>query len=222
MDYWRKTWESKAQEPDFSASGRSSGDAGQLFALLADAFRALHPLPSDTLLDLGCGIGLLSWHIAPYVQRVIGVDFASPLLVRARARVPNAKFIAADVLQLPFADRSLSLILVSSVLQYLDSDESVATALRELRRIAAPGARVFASGNPDKRKKQEYIAGIDRLELPKERKEIIRERNEKAFWICPDTLGGLAYEAGWKSEVRDISPLVWQSHYMFDLFLEPR
>lgn len=222
LSYWQKAWESKADEPDFAASGRSSGDAGQLFALLADAFRALRPGPSDTLIDLGCGVGLLSWHIAPYVQRVIGIDFASRLLLRARKRVPGGEFLAADILGLPFADRSLSLILASSVLQYLDSDEAVGNALKEMRRVAAPGARVFVSGNPDKRKKQEYIAGIDHLDLPQEKKDLIRERNEKAFWICPDTLGNLAKDVGWKVEVRSISPVVWQSHYMFDLFLEPR
>lgn len=222
MSYWREAWESKAEEPDFAASGRSSGDAGQLFALLADAFRALRPGPEDTLLDLGCGVGLLSWHMAPYVRRVIGADFASSLLFRARERVPDGEFLAADIMTLPFADRSFSVILASSVLQYLDSEDNVGKALREMRRVAAPDSRVFASGNPDKRKKDEYIAGIDHLDLPLERKDLIRERNEKAFWICPDILHNLAEEAGWKVEVRDISPVVWQAHYMFDLLLEPR
>lgn len=222
MSYWRGVWESKAVEPDFAASGRSSGDPSQLFALLVDACAALAPTLEDRLLDVGCGIGLLARHLAPYVGQLTGLDFAPALLKRAEAHVPHGRLVAGSLLGLPFASGAFSKLLVSSVLQYLEDDASVGRALVELRRVTCSGGRAFASGNPDIRKKQEYIAGVDRLDLPEQRKELIRERNRKAFWLSPETAVAQADAAGWNAEVKAISPAVWQSFYMFDLALVAR
>jgi SAM-dependent methyltransferase len=219
---WRAIWESKVTEPDFAASGRSSGDPGQLFALLGDACTALQPNAEDTLLDLGCGVGLLARHLAPYVRRIVGADLAMGLLRRAREKVPAARFAAAHILDLPFCDRTFPKVLVSSVLQYVEGDDAVARALTELRRVTAADGRAFVSGNPDERKKEEYIAGIDRLDLAEDRKAVIRERNRKAYWMSPESLVRQAEEAGWRAEIRPISPTVWQSSYMFDLLLVAR
>jgi SAM-dependent methyltransferase len=219
---WRQAWESKAGEPDFAASGRSSGDPRQLFALLADACDSLTPTRADTLLDLGCGVGLLAGHLAPYVKTLVAVDFATSLIRRARVKVPTAHFAAASVLAVPFRDGVFSKVLVSSVLQYLGGDDAVVHALAEIRRVTVDGGRAFASGNPDECKKDEYIAGIDRLDLPEERKALIRRRNQEAYWMSPEALVRRAKEVGWRAEVRNISPSVWQSTYMFDLHLIAR
>jgi SAM-dependent methyltransferase len=217
--YWRPIWEAKAAEPDFSASGRSSGDPGQLFALLSDACSALQLKVGDRLLDLGCGVGLLARHMAPYVSAVVGLDFAVSLLARAHDQVPSARLAAGDLLRLPFRDGVYSKVLASSVLQYLDSLDAVGVSLGEMRRVTARGGRALASGNPDLRKKKEYIEGIDRLDLSEERKEQLRERNQAAFWLSPEALLDRAQEVGWQAEIRPIAATVWQSFYMFDLLL---
>jgi SAM-dependent methyltransferase len=220
--YWRRVWDSKAQEPDFSATGRSSTDPGQIFTLLADACAALQPTRQDRLLDVGCGVGLLTRHLAPFVSTIVGVDFAVRLLDRARRQGSSALFAAGSVIALPFREGAFSKVLMSGVLTYLQDDESVGRALVEVRRMTASGGRAFSSENPDKRRKEEYIAGIDRLDLPDERKAIIRERNRAAYWMSPESLVRRAEEAGWHAEVRPISPSVWQSSYMFDLLLIAR
>jgi len=219
---WRRVWESKAGEGDFAASGRSSGDPGQLFALLADACAALAPSPSDRVLDLGCGVGLIARHLTPYVSWLVGLDFALPLLERARSAAPEGCFVAGALPGLPFRDGAFTLVLASSVLQYLDGDQGVERGLAEMRRVTAPGGRAFASGNPDLRRKEEYIAGIDGLDLPEERKDVIRERNRKAFWMSPDALAEQARRVGFEPKLTAIAPSVWQSHYMFDLALVAR
>jgi SAM-dependent methyltransferase len=219
---WRDIWQSKVAEPDFAASGRSSGDPGQLFTALADACAALQPTLQDTLLDVGCGVGLLARHLRPYVRQLVGVDFAAGLVARARAQVPGGWFAVADILALPFPDGAFSRVLASGVLQYLEGNEAVARALAELHRVTAVDGRALASLNPDERKKEEYIAGIDRLDLPEERKAVLRERNRSAYWMSPESLVRWAEAAGWRAEVRPISASVWQSFYMFDLLLVAR
>jgi len=219
---WQAFWGLRAAEPDFPASGRSSGNAGQLFALLADACAALDLKLSDRLLDVGCGVGLLSRHMVPYVETLVGVDFAIPLLGRAASVTTAGCFVAGDLLSLPFREASFSKVIVSSVLQYLDDEASVVRALAEIRRVTAAGGRAFASGNPDRRKKEEYIAGIEALDLPEERKAAIRERNRGAFWLSAETLLEQAKAGGWEAEIQPISSSVWQSFYMFDLVLRAK
>lgn len=219
---WRAIWESKAREPDFAASGRSSGDAGQLFALLTDTCSALQPTLNDALLDLGCGVGLLARHLRPYVHELVAVDLAVGLITRARTEVSAGRFVAADIRALPFRDGAFPKILVSSVLQYLEDDDTLAKVLLELRRVTTHGGRAFVSGNPDSRRKDKYIRGIDRLNLPEREKKVIRERNQAAYWISPDALARQARAAGWDAEIRSVSPKVWQSFYMFDLLLSAK
>jgi SAM-dependent methyltransferase len=153
------------------------------------------------------------------VAALVGLDFAVSLLARTRDLAPTARLAAGDLLQLPFRDGVFSKVLASSVLQYLDGLDAVSVGLAEMRRVTAKGGRALASGNPDLRKKREYIEGIDRLDFPEERKEEIRERNRAAFWLSPEALQDRAQEAGWKAEICPISAAVWQSFYMFDLLL---
>jgi len=217
--YWRRVWESKAGESDFAATGRSSADPHQIFILLADAAAALQLTGQDSLLDVGCGVGLLGRHLAPFVSALVGVDFAVPLLARARGQSSSARFAAGNILALPFREGSFSRVLVSGVLAYLRDDDAVGRALAEVRRVTAPAGRAFCSANPDQHHKEEYIAGIDRLDLPEDRKTVIRERNQNAYWMSPESLVQWAEDTGWRAEVRPISASVWQSFYMFDVLL---
>lgn len=219
---WKAVWAAKATEDEFTASGRSSGDAVQLFALLTDAASALRLGRADRLLDLGAGTGLLGRHLRPHVACLVAMDLALPLVMRNRAEGNATHWVTGDAVRLPFGPARFTRVLFSSVLQYLGNEAAVAAALGELRRVVGPGARAFASGNPDTKHREEYIAGIDRLDLPEERKAILRERNRSAFWLDPARLCAQASAAGWEAEVRPIAPLVWQSFYMFDLLLIAR
>lgn len=160
--------------------------------------------------------------MVPYVETLVGVDFAIPLLGRAASVTTAGCFVAGDLLSLPFREASFSKVIVSSVLQYLDDEVSVDLALEEIRRVTATGGRAFASGNPDRQRKEEYIAGIEALDLPAERKASIRERNSRAFWLSAETLLKQAEAVGWDAEIRPVSSSVWQSFYMFDLVLRAK
>ena len=84
------------------------------------------------VLDIGCGVKPYYPFFASAASAYVGVDV-----------VENP---AADVLgaveQLPFDDGSFDIVLCIQVLEHA---EEPATAVRELRRVAAPGGRVLAS-----------------------------------------------------------------------------
>ncbi|UWQ16268.1 methyltransferase domain-containing protein [Jannaschia sp. M317] len=109
------------------------------------SFDALTPLPGETLLDIGCGSGLLAEELARAVGtegRIIGIDPSDDMRSLARARnadTPQIEILAgrADALPVPdgVADGAVSV----QVFEYLDDlDAAVADALRCIR----PGGRL--------------------------------------------------------------------------------
>jgi SAM-dependent methyltransferase len=69
------------------------------------------------------------------------MDLSLSAVSLARRKAPRAAWMQADALRLPFADGSFEVVAFSSVLHHIPDFEP---ALREARRVLAPGGRVFA------------------------------------------------------------------------------
>src|SRR5688572_22610298 len=113
------------------------GDAFYLWAVLGLIDASL------TVGDLGCGTGLLTETIAPYVKRVIAVDSSTDMLDAARQRVGNAGNVdlrQGDLENLPLAGGELDAAMLSLVLHY---SPSPARALSEVARVVRKGGRVL-------------------------------------------------------------------------------
>jgi demethylmenaquinone methyltransferase / 2-methoxy-6-polyprenyl-1,4-benzoquinol methylase len=108
--------------------------------------------PDALVLDLCCGTGDLALGLARAGKaRVVGLDFAHPMLVRARAKsvkAPNGSraagfaavpFFEADALRIPFADASFDLVTTAFGFRNLANYEA---GLREIRRVLKPGGTV--------------------------------------------------------------------------------
>ena len=99
-----------------------------------------------SVLDLCCGTGDLSFHIAHHdaTVSVTGVDFCEPMLEGARKRAQRedrrrqVTFVEGDVMTLPFADASFDGATMGfSMRNVVD----IVATLREARRVLKPGAR---------------------------------------------------------------------------------
>lgn len=103
-------------------------------------------LPRELILaDVGCGTGTLTFELARFAGRVIGVDLSLQMLRRAREaarekRLPNVDFRHGDALQLPLPSRSVDAAFCVMVLHFLDQPER---AVAELSRITKPGGSVI-------------------------------------------------------------------------------
>ena len=104
------------------------------------------------VLDLCCGTGDLAFSLARAgYARIIGVDFAHTMLVRARQKnaalasaasessAPPILFFEADALHLPFADSSFDLVTTAFGFRNLSNYE---TGLREIQRVLKPGGTI--------------------------------------------------------------------------------
>jgi SAM-dependent methyltransferase len=74
----------------FGALARGAG------RIVVDHLRR-HARPESTLVDLGCGSGILAEQVSAAGFNVVGVDLSSHLLTLARQRAPQAQFILGSM-----------------------------------------------------------------------------------------------------------------------------
>ena len=105
-----------------------------------DFYERLLVVPGYRLLDVGCGSGQLALIAAKDGLEATGVDIASNLVERARARAQaeglRARFEEADAEALPFEDASFDVVASLIGAMFAPRPELVA---KELLRVCTPG-----------------------------------------------------------------------------------
>jgi SAM-dependent methyltransferase len=122
--------------------------------------------PDDTVLDVACGPGLVVCAFAARTRHATGIDLTPAMLDRARALarekgIANVAWQTGDVLPLPFADGSFSIVVSRFAFHHFPAPDAV---LAEMARVCAAGGTVvccdvMASPEPAK------ADAFDRMEL---------------------------------------------------------
>jgi len=99
--------------------------------------------PGDRVLDVGCGTGQLTAKLAERVgvENVAAIDPSKAFVEACRKRVASADVRVGSAEALPFADAEFDAVLAQLVIQLVDDPS---TAMREMARVARPGAPVAA------------------------------------------------------------------------------
>ncbi|NJK43571.1 MAG: class I SAM-dependent methyltransferase [Pleurocapsa sp. SU_196_0] len=101
------------------------------------------PGRGDVALDIATGTGNTALALAPFVEKVTGIDLATRMLEGARTRaleegVTNADFQIGSAERLPFADSSFSLVTSRHAPHHF---RDVPQFLSEVVRVLRPGGR---------------------------------------------------------------------------------
>jgi len=147
--------------------------------------------PGDRVLDIGCGVGRMAVPLTQYLEHGAtydGVDVDARALGWCAANItpayPDFRFQPLDVahllyhpggaqpaeaMTLPFADASVDMVLLVSVLTHLELP-AIARYGAEIARVLAPGGRCFATAFLLNAPAREGIgAGLARLPFPDRR-----------------------------------------------------
>lgn len=117
------------------------------------------------LLDVGCGAGSFCAMAAARGGSVSGFDATAPLLEIAKSRTPEGRFELGDMERLPYPDAAFHVVTGFNSFQYA---RNTANALREARRVAAPGGWVMIAvwGKPEECDAADYLAAVGKLLPP--------------------------------------------------------
>jgi ArsR family transcriptional regulator len=137
---------SRSQEFFSSAVGRWDRLRAELFGAHVHLQAACGLLdPRWVVGDLGCGTGIMTAALAPFVARVVAVDNSAAMLAAAKRRLgglPSVELRRGDLEDLPLADAELDAAVLTLVLPYLPEPPRV---LREVARVVKPGGRLLVT-----------------------------------------------------------------------------
>ncbi|MCU1344122.1 MAG: hypothetical protein JWL70_388 [Acidimicrobiia bacterium] len=117
-----------------------------------------HPLllalgPANTVLDVGCGGGLLTRQLAVQSAHVVGIDVDAASIREAEAASANTNitYLCGDVLTHPFEPESFDLVVCVAALHHFDAE----AGLRRFAELTKPGGQIG-------------VIGIGRSEYPRD------------------------------------------------------
>jgi SAM-dependent methyltransferase len=114
----------------------------------ADAMRLVREAagigPTDDVLDVACGPGLVACDFARYARRVTGIDLTPAMIDQARARqaaegLANLDWRVGDVRRLPFDAGAFSVVFSRYAFHHIPNPAEI---LGEMARVCRPGGRV--------------------------------------------------------------------------------
>lgn len=130
-----------------SADSYESGDyrwwhlseaSPELVAALADGWL----WPPGPAVDLGCGLGVETRHLAAAGFLAVGVDMSAEAIRLTRQAETRAHFLQASVTNLPFRSASVRFLIDRGCYHYLTPVERKAYE-KDARRVLVPGGRLL-------------------------------------------------------------------------------
>jgi ubiquinone/menaquinone biosynthesis C-methylase UbiE len=95
--------------------------------------RIFNNIRGNTILDVGCGTGLVTRQLS----NVVGIDINRWNLLRS-----SLDCVQSDAERLPFMPASFDTAVCTEILEHLDNPEKV---LREILRVLVPGGRLYGT-----------------------------------------------------------------------------
>ena len=92
----------------------------------------------DRLLELGCGPGNLTHHLADQGFDITGVDKSDAMIAKAKQTQSAAKFQCANAYNLPFKDAQFDGVISSSLINIVPKPQ---TMINEISRVLKPSGR---------------------------------------------------------------------------------
>jgi len=123
--------------------------------------------PSDTVLDLGCGVGRFTFRLANLCKEVYGVDSSNEAIKICKRKaiddaVSNAKFEVMDVRKLNFDDERFDWVLSVTCLQHITNETDLITSIQEALRVTKKNGKVILLECTNDKRKDEFVVSLPR------------------------------------------------------------
>ncbi|MDQ2701031.1 MAG: class I SAM-dependent methyltransferase [Actinomycetota bacterium] len=100
-------------------------------------------LPSGSVLDVGCGTGVVATRLADAGYDVTGVDPSAGMLEHLRENDARVTAVQGSATELPFEDSGFDLTMCVAVMHHIADPHAVHAALGEMVRVTRPGGLIL-------------------------------------------------------------------------------
>jgi len=119
--------------------------ANRLTARTKKAIQFCGDFRGKKILNIGCYDGWLEKiAVKRGAQEVTGIDVNKKFVALAQKNVPQAKFLQASVLKLPFVSQRFEMVTMFDVIEHLPKGTEL-KALKEVKRVLKKGGKLFLS-----------------------------------------------------------------------------
>ncbi|MCB1701343.1 MAG: methyltransferase domain-containing protein [Halioglobus sp.] len=191
----------------------------QLRLIATGITSALGLCSGDTVMDIGCGNGLVTRVIAPKVSRVIGVEQNPGLYESAleNSSAENLTYIRSDILDVDALNFNCNKAYMYEVIQHVEYNK-LRDFMHFFKSSFLSGSRVFIGGIPDEEKKWHfYNSRSRRCELLE---ALMVSGDPMGTWFHRDYLSHLGDAYGLRVRIIPQSESLYTSHYRFDCLIE--
>ncbi|MEQ8765884.1 MAG: amino acid adenylation domain-containing protein, partial [Planctomycetota bacterium] len=160
VESWRQVWDtvysgSEAKDPLFDITGWGDSTTGQPMSQASmrqwvdGTVARLLDLRPRRVLEIGCGLGLLTFRVAASCERYLAIDATASAVAHVSRICLEHGFDAVETRQLAADDleslpeESFDLIVLNSVAQYFPSAKYLLEVMRQAIRRLAPGGHLF-------------------------------------------------------------------------------
>jgi ubiquinone/menaquinone biosynthesis C-methylase UbiE len=149
---------------EFNWHERFLQQAGWTKSLRDYIFAKALPPTASKILEIGCGTGAILSDLTGLSSggncTLYGIDLEEDYLAQARQHAPPARLACANAYDLPFPNYKFDATYCHYVLLWLNDP---AGALREMRRVTAPGGAILGLAEPDYGGRIDYPEALARL-----------------------------------------------------------
>ncbi|HEX7772769.1 MAG TPA: amino acid adenylation domain-containing protein, partial [Pyrinomonadaceae bacterium] len=142
-------------DPSFNITGWNSSYTGELIPpaemqeWVTDTVTQIRKLKPQRVLELGCGTGLLLFHLAGECEYYCGVDFSQVALDFVQKHVDKRNWSHVTLLRqtaddfTAFEPGSFDTVILNSVVQYFPSLDYLTTVLEQAANAVKPGGTIY-------------------------------------------------------------------------------
>jgi len=132
---WKEIWERKGNTESKNLKTLDGFESTNIDPeqVANKIMEALKIRPNDSVLEIGCGAGMLAQYIAPKCKYT-GIDFSVSSIKKHKQLLGNKVFVA-DANKLPFEDNEFDKTFSYSVFHYFPDFTYVGEVMEEIRRV---------------------------------------------------------------------------------------
>jgi SAM-dependent methyltransferase len=231
MREWRSYWRGKTKldsaDLDTSLSQVGKTTLGKPVApeqvqLIVDRIRdALMLTPSDRVVDLGCGNGLLTVRVANLVKAVQGFDISPSLIASAQEfhGAGNCSYLVSDIVGeawVPQLPPDVRKFYTYEVLQHLSTGEFT-SLLTTLRRSRPEGFLLLAASVPDRSRLRAFYDTPERYALYE--RNVALGEEQIGHWWGRDELQEACSSLKLTCRFMEQDRKLYTAHYRFDVLI---